>query len=128
MDASWLVALGIGVVLLVAFGVWLARRARGDRLVRVAPSATPRAIPLVREPTPEALAALPLPVHACPDCGYLGIRPPTLSDGAFGGGGPMTAQYCPHCGYRGPPAEFDAAADYAEYVAGLHRAWRVRKA
>jgi hypothetical protein len=109
----------------------LAWRLRGrSTRVRVVPAprpATPRAIPLVPVPDAKALAALPRPLTACPDCGYVGIRPARFGEGAVAGlGDLMSMRVCGHCGYRGPPVEFDDSADYVAYVEGLRRAWRIR--
>ncbi len=65
------------------------------------------------------IAAIPEPVSACPDCGFLGIRPPGIQDGVAIGGGELIFQVCPRCGYRGVPVEFARREDYAAFVGEL---------
>src|SRR5581483_10765993 len=106
---------------------WLKRLRRPKvRVVGKPKPPAPRAIPLVREPDAAALAALPRPIRACPDCGFVGIAPIGLAGGIPGSGDLFSAQRCRHCGYVGPPVEFDHGEEYAAYVASLRRAWRVK--
>lgn len=128
VDWSLVVPAAVGAALAVPFAIWAVRRARRAVEVRVAEPPEPRVMPLVREPDEAALAALPTPLRACPDCGYVGIRPASMLEGAYAGGGELLSIHvCPHCGYRGPPAEFDDADAYREYVAGLRRARRPKE-
>lgn len=107
-----------GLCLLVPpFLFWLVfRRATG----RGEPSRPQRARP---EPMPkvglEDLDYLPEPVTACPDCGFLGIRAPSVQDGVFPGGGELIFQVCPRCDYRGMPVEFARREDYQSFLDDL---------
>lgn len=75
----------------------------------------------VAVPDATAQAALPKPLHACPACGFLGIRPVGMREGFVPAAGEMAGLYqCPRCGYQGPSAEFPAGADYAVFVRSLH--------
>lgn len=60
-----------------------------------------------------------MPVTVCPECGFLGVRPPGLHDGVFAGGGELIGVVCPRCAYRGLPLQFDDGDDYRAFVAGL---------
>lgn len=71
-------------------------------------------------PTPEATAALPEPVSACPQCGFLGIRPATMNEGIYAGGGELlSVEFCPRCEYRGLPARFPRREDYVDYLRSI---------
>lgn len=127
MEWHLFLTLAAGAAFAVPFLVWIARRVRRTPDVRLAPPPEARVLPMLREPEEEALAALPMPMHACPDCGYVGIRPLDLSEGGYAGGGELLSNHvCPHCGYRGPPAEFDDAETYRQYVLGLRQARRTK--
>lgn len=69
----------------------------------------------------EALASVPEPVTACPDCGFLGIRAAGAAEGTWAGGGELTLSACPRCGYTGQPILFRRRAEYATFVVGLQR-------
>jgi hypothetical protein len=50
-------------------------------------------------------------IPACPRCGSLEMRMPTVQDGMWPGGGETNFQVCAVCGYRGMPILFaDVAA------------------
>lgn len=112
-----------GICFLLPFALaWLvARRGRGADVD--GPKGMPRAAP---EPVPtpgEAdVAGLRAPFSACPDCGFLGVRPPGVQDGVWPGGGELVAMVCPRCDFRGLPVYFDGGDEYREYVADLRRA------
>lgn len=72
---------------------------------------------------PDALAALPEPVTACPRCGSPAIRPAQAAEGAFAGGGELLGiHHCPKCGHTGPAMTFARRAEYARFVEGLRGA------
>lgn len=109
--------------------IWLlARRGRteeptpSDEWLRVAPR------PVEAPEEDDDLAGVPEPVTACPDCGYLGIRPPGVQDGVYPGGGELILQVCPRCNYRGLPLRFEQREDYADFLRTLseNRAWVTR--
>lgn len=81
----------------------------------------PRAVtPVSVVPEAEA-AALRIPIDACPDCGYLGIRMPTIHDGLWPGGGETGARMvCPRCDWQGLPASFVTPESYAEFTRELN--------
>lgn len=87
---------------------------REDAWVRAAPR------PVARVEASD-LGSLPEPVTACPDCGFIGIRPPGVQDGVWPGGGELIEQVCPRCGFRGLPMQFATREEYAEFVAQLAR-------
>lgn len=62
---------------------------------------------------------VPEPAKACPDCGYLGIRPPGVQDGVVPGGGELVFYVCPRCHYRGVPIQFARREDYADFLRKL---------
>lgn len=67
------------------------------------------------------VASLPRPFSACARCGYLGVRAPTLRDGAVPGSADlMDAVVCPRCGHEGPPVLFRAPQEYTRFLRGLH--------
>jgi ribosomal protein S27AE len=69
-----------------------------------------------------SLAAIPEPLTACGRCGYLGVRPPRISDGVYAVGGELLSLVvCPRCGHQGLPVRFDRRADYAGFVEELNR-------
>lgn len=121
---------GLGILLgIVAFpfvaALPLAMFVVGWRLTHPrAPSGEPIArrrvepVPIV----PDADAgALPLPITACPDCGFLGIRMPTIHDGLWPGGGETGARMaCPRCDWQGLPVSFRTGEAYADFVRSLH--------
>ena len=84
-------------------------------------SPTPRVVTPV-PPVPESdAAALKLPIEACPDCGYLGIRMPAIHDGLWPGGGETGARMvCPRCDWQGLPASFPTTESYAEFTRDLN--------
>lgn len=104
----------------------IARRARGrtadnEDMATIGQMPAPRVRPVAPMPPVQDadLADLPEPVKACPDCGFLGIRPPGVQDGVWPGGGELVFQVCPRCGYRGLPLEFPKRADYGDYLRQL---------
>lgn len=109
-----------GLCFLLPFALlWLvARRARGIDVDGPPPAPRPAPEPVPVAP-PEAVQSLRTPVTACPDCGFLGVRPPSLGDGVFAGGGELIGVVCPRCHYRGIPVEFARGEDYLDYVRKL---------
>lgn len=82
----------------------------------------PRARPVGPVPVPseDAVRGLRMPVTACPDCGYLGLRMPQRGDGLWPGGGELgERRVCPRCGYQGIAVSFGTGEDYRAFVAGL---------
>lgn len=75
--------------------------------------------PVPRVPA-EALASLPEPVTACPQCGFLGIGMPSVAHGGWVGGGEIAMAVCPRCRYQGQALSFRKRDDYAAFVAELH--------
>ena len=79
---------------------------------RMAPSRPP--LPHLSD---EDLAAMPLPILACPDCGHAGVRSRRLSDGGIPGVAETTDRVaCPRCGFQGIPLEFISADDYRDFL------------
>lgn len=122
-EGAWLVSLGIARVLLalllplvlVRIGHRLAFPRRNEP-----PAPRVRPVPPVPEPALEDLAALPMPVLACPDCGFLGVRTPQMRDGLWPGGGELgDRKVCGRCGYQGLVPTFDSPASYGAFVRGL---------
>ena len=71
----------------------------------------------------EDLAAVPEPVVACPHCGYLGIRAPTMGDGGVPGVSELLdKRVCRRCGYQGLPVEFATREDYRGFLRDLSAA------
>lgn len=71
-------------------------------------------------PTKQDLAAIPLPIHACPECGSAGMRPLRTGEGGVPGANEISDKLtCPRCGYRGIAIEFDDRQEYAEFLADL---------
>ncbi|HET6406159.1 MAG TPA: hypothetical protein VFH78_16090 [Candidatus Thermoplasmatota archaeon] len=99
----------------------------GRRLVRpperLAAGAEPRRRAVEPVPLPSAADAdsLPKPITACPDCGFLGIRMPTIHDGLWPGGGETGGRFvCPRCDWQGLPVSFPTGSAYVGYVSDLH--------
>ena len=109
----------LATVLPVSIFWLLARRVTGREPVVDKPHATPA--PVHAPPEGEDLAYVPEPVKACPECGFLGIRPPGVQDGVWPGGGELILQVCPRCDYRGLPLEFARREDYADFLRRLAR-------
>lgn len=112
--------LGIPLEAIVAFVIY--RRLRRARLDPQPIDTTPRPDrrPPVAPVSEEAIAALPEPVTACPDCAYIGIRTPELRDGVVPGGGEIGDKIvCPRCGYQGLAVRFDKREDYGEFLRDL---------
>lgn len=87
-----------------------------SRLVERSPAP---AVPIPPVPVAE-VADLVGPVTACPRCGFVGIRPMTIGDGLWPGGGETDARRtCPRCLYIGLPIEFETAQEYAMFLRGL---------
>ena len=89
------------------------------------PRPEPPAVARVVTPVPVVpasdAAALPTPIDACPECGFLGIRMPTIHDGLWPGGGETGARMvCPRCDWQGLPASFVSAESYAEFTRDLN--------
>lgn len=107
--------------LLVVFRRLRGRTADNEPLATLGDMPKPRARPV--HPIPPVAAAdlegVPEPVEACPDCGFLGIRPPGIQDGVWPGGGELVLQVCPRCGYRGLPVTFSKREDYGEFLEQL---------
>lgn len=112
------------VALVLAYRRLRGRSAEGD-----APGGAPgsaggaeRARPVPVQPADaDDLGDVPLPVHACPSCGFLGIRPPGVQDGVWPGGGELIFQVCPRCAYRGMPIEFHSREAYGRFLRELQR-------
>lgn len=107
----------IGLIMLVIY--WRVRRAR---LHPTPIDPTPRRD--VRPPIPpvddEAIAAIPEPVTACPDCAFLGVRMPGIRDGLWPGGGELGDRIvCPRCGYQGLAVRFEKREDYGQFLRDL---------
>jgi hypothetical protein len=100
---------------LVVVGALRAARSRS-----LGPSA-PRAVPPpAGVPTLDELEDVPVPITACPECGYLGIRFPGIRDGVWPGGGETGARFvCPRCGYQGIPIEFEERDAYRAFLEDL---------
>lgn len=75
------------------------------------------------EPMPdlagEDLSGLREPVTACPECGFLGVRPPGIGDGVWAGGGELIGVVCRRCDYRGIPLLFPTREEYVAFVREL---------
>lgn len=81
------------------------------------PTPAPRPNVAVELPDADQLTAIPEPVQACPECGYLGIRAPTLRDGGVPGWSDLgDKRVCPRCGYQGLQVEFKTREDYVEFL------------
>lgn len=76
-------------------------------------------LPPVPVPPEGALDAVPEPVHACPRCGFLGIRAAGIGDGVWPGGGELIYRVCGRCGFRGQPLRFEERADYRAFLEDL---------
>jgi hypothetical protein len=87
----------------------------GGRPPAASPPATPVAVPSEAD-----VADLPEPVTACPRCGFLGVRPPDVSDGVFSGGGELTFYVCRRCNFRGQPVLFRRREEYRTFVRDLN--------
>ena len=97
----------------------------GRRLVRPPTSDLAPVVPRGVTPVPvvpeSEASALRVPIEACPDCGFLGIRMPTIHDGLWPGGGETGARMvCPRCDWQGLPVSFREAASYAEFTRDLN--------
>lgn len=114
--AAGAVGLGIGgLVTAAALGAvgWRHRQ----QVFYDPPMPAPRPNVAVELPDADQLTAIPEPVQACPECGYLGIRAPTLSDGGVPGYSDMgDKRVCPRCGYQGIQVEFRTREDYVEFL------------
>lgn len=109
----------VGLFFAPALLLLLARRARGQGGLGVLPDdeGFPEPHAPVPVPAAEDLEGVPEPVSACPNCAFLGIRPPGVQDGVWPGGGELVGVVCPRCGYRGVPVEFPRREDYRAFVA-----------
>lgn len=68
------------------------------------------------------LSGIPEPVEACPHCGYLGIRAPTVADGGIPGTAEISdVRVCRRCGYRGLATFFETREEYRGFLKGLAR-------
>lgn len=66
------------------------------------------------------LAAMPLPILACPDCGTAGMRPMRTGEGGVPGANEISDKLvCGKCGYQGLAIEFDDRQEYAEFLADM---------
>lgn len=108
------------------FLVLVLRRLRGrtaDNQTPLEAAAPPeprvRPVPPVSPAGSDDLSGVPEPVKACPDCGFLGIRPPGIQDGVWPGGGELIFQVCPRCDYRGLPVEFQRREEYGAFLRDL---------
>ncbi len=73
----------------------------------------------VELPPREDLAQIKEPIPACPRCGYLDMKPPTVSDGIWPGGGETNFLVCGRCACRGQPLVFDDGNAYGAFLEGL---------
>ena len=72
------------------------------------------------KPSDGDLAAIPLPILACPDCGSPGMRPMRADEGGVPGANEISdKRVCAKCGYRGLAIEFDDRQDYADFLDDL---------
>ena len=72
-------------------------------------------------PAAEDVADLPEPISVCPDCGFLGIRMPSIGDGLWPGGGEIQDRMvCPRCEWQGLPARFDSRTEYRAWLRDLN--------
>ncbi len=98
--------------------IWLGwgfiRRAR--QTTAMTSGATPGPVEL---PPKEDLAQIKEPIAACPRCGYPGMKPPTLSDGIWPGGGETNFLVCGRCACRGEPLVLDDGNAYGAFLEGL---------
>ena len=113
----------VGLLFPLALVVLLARRARHQGGLGVLPAGEGYPEPRAPVPVPaqDELSGVPEPVTACPNCGFLGVRPPGVQDGVWPGGGELMGVVCPRCGYRGVPVEFPRREDYRAFLAELGR-------
>ncbi|GEM_PF-4565900 len=113
----WFGALALGLAAVGARGLAAGPTSPRPEPEQVARSLAKTPVPPVDDAT---LADLPQPLTACPDCGYLGIRPATVRDGAFAGGGTLLSQQvCPRCGYQGLPLSFEKREQYGAFLREL---------
>ena len=108
--------------LLVVYRRARGRDADGEPTGGAAPTSPPPRVEPVPAPGSDDLVDLPEPVSACPRCGYIGIRMPTLADGVALGGGEIGFHVCPRCHYRGMPLVFPTREEYGAFVRELHAA------
>jgi hypothetical protein len=117
---------GLGSLLLVA-SLPLALLLIGWRLAHpkpMPPVVEPRTHRAPVRPVEEAdVANVRMPVRVCPDCGYLGIRMPTIGDGLWPGGGETgDRMVCPRCDWQGLPVSFESREDYVEFLRAIQPA------
>lgn len=71
-------------------------------------------------PSAAELAAIPLPIRACPQCGSPGVRPLRTGEGGVPGANEISDKLtCNACGYRGIVLEFDDREEYAMFLEDL---------
>lgn len=74
----------------------------------------------VTPPAARDLAAVPLPIRACPECGSPGMRPMHSGEGGVPGANDISdRQTCGRCGFQGLALEFDDRDEYAEFLDDL---------
>lgn len=54
---------------------------------------------------------------ACPRCASSRMKPGSIADGAFGGGGEALVTVCQDCRFRGSALYFETSAEYEEFRA-----------
>lgn len=70
----------------------------------------------------EDVSGVPEPVTACPQCGFLGVRPLHLGEGGIPGVAELSdKRQCPRCGYQGLAVTFPRRDDYRAFLADLAR-------
>ena len=90
---------------------------RGDRKATEANTqATPGPVEM---PPRDKLAQIKEPIAACPRCGYPGMKPPTLSDGIWAGGGETNFLVCGRCACRGQPLVLEDGNAYGAFLEAL---------
>lgn len=71
-------------------------------------------------PTKADLAAIPLPILACPECGSPGMRPMRTGEGGVPGANDISDKLaCARCGYIGIALEFEDRDEYADFLEDL---------
>lgn len=118
-------ALRTGLFALVPLAILLvgARLMRGPDVRALTAPPPARRVGVVPLPGPDDVSGLPTPITACPDCGYLGVRMPTLEDGLWPGGGELgDRKVCPRCAYQGLVPSFPDGESYRAFVASLQPA------
>lgn len=110
------------IVAFVVYARMRDARLRDARLARTQLDTTPRPDrrPPVAPVDAAAIASLPEPVRACPECAYVGVRMPEIGDGLWPGGGELGDRIvCPRCGYQGIAVLFERREEYGAHLRDL---------